>query len=303
MNDAMDANQPLTVDRRGFLRTTFFTALSGAAAGLAYGRFVESQWIEATAREVAIRDLPVEFDGFRIAQLSDIHHGRMMPREMILNGVAICNAAQPDIAVVTGDHLGDHQDYLFELAELLTELRPRIGTFVILGNHDYGVYSPRGTSRDFNVHKKVVRAFGGQRLTLLRNDRVVLERGAASLDLVGLDDFWSRQTQPQVLDEIAESRPRIVLAHNPDTVLQIGQKRADLILSGHTHGGQIVLPMLGPIVVPTEHRRFVAGLYQVGQNQLYVNRGLGFVWRPVRFGARPEVAMLTLRRAESPATT
>jgi predicted MPP superfamily phosphohydrolase len=198
--------------------------------------------------------------------------------------------------------LGGALDYVFELAELLTELRPRHGVFITLGNHDYGVYSPRGTSRDFAIHRTVVHAFEGQRLSVLRNDHVRIRCDGASIDLVGLDDLWSQQTRVQVLDKISDSRPRIVLAHNPDSVLLIGERRADLILSGHTHGGQVELPLLGPLVVPTSTKRYVAGLYRIGENQLYVNRGLGFVWRPIRFLARPEVSVFTLKGGGRPAS-
>jgi uncharacterized protein len=131
---------------------------------------------------------------------------------------------------------------------------------------------------------------------VLRNEVVPLTNGGAVLDLAGVDDLWSRACDlDRAYHGHEPTRPRVVLAHNPRTVERLGGRRCDLMLSGHTHGGQVDWPGLGRVTLGRKARRFAAGLYQHEGTYLYVNKGVGFGWR-FRFGVRPEVAALTLRR-------
>jgi predicted MPP superfamily phosphohydrolase len=143
----------------------------------------------------------------------------------------------------------------------------------------------------------VADALTGHGIRVLHNETVHLARGGAGLHLIGVNDLWSRACDlERAFDGLCPSVPHVVLAHNPRTVERLAGRRCDLLLSGHTHGGQIHLPGLGRPTLGRKARRFAAGLYRYQNTYLYVNKGVGFGFR-LRFGVRPEVAVLTLRPA------
>ncbi len=167
----------------------------------------------------------------------------------------------------------------------------------MLGNHDFSVHTARGVRRHPGLDRVIADALGSEGVTVLRNRSVRVERGGASLLVAGVDDLWSGEADaPAALGGSCENTPRVLLAHNPQTVEQLDGQRADVILSGHTHGGQINWPGLGRLLLHKSARRWAAGLYNVGGRHLYVNTGVGFGWR-FRFGVRPELAILTLQPA------
>lgn len=259
---------------------------------------------------VAIRDLPLSLHGTKLVQLSDFHFdGLRLSKDLLREAIARCNAISPDLVVLTGDFVTDDPEPIYELAAYLKKLTSRQGLYAVLGNHDDITTQGRQT---------ITNALTQANVSVLWND-IAYPLGP-ELPLVGLADLWSGECRPKhLLAELAPATPRVVLAHNPDTAAQLQNLRADLQLSGHTHGGQVVLPGLGSLpmlakqvspLVPKSVRRYVPylkdecdrvlkhwewamGLHQVGQNQLYVNRGLG-TYLPGRFFCPPELTVLTL---------
>ena len=167
----------------------------------------------------------------------------------------------------------------------------------MLGNHDFSVRNALGIRRYRHLHRAVGDALTARGIRVLRNETIPLARGGSDLYLTGVEDLWSRSCDlDRALDGLNPSIPRIVLAHNPRTIEHLKGRRCDLMLSGHTHGGQVDWPGIGRPVLGKQARRFAAGLYQFNGSYLYVNKGVGFGWR-FRFGVRPEVAVTTLCRS------
>ncbi len=259
---------------------------------------------------VKIADLPASLQGTKLVQLSDLHYdGLRLSEEMLEQAIAISNEAEPDLVVLTGDYITDDPTPVHQLVLRLKHLQSRAGIYAVLGNHD--IYYK-------NSKAEVTDAFTSIDINVLWNE-IAYPLGQ-ELPLVGLADYWSREFNPaSVMNQLDPTKPRIVLSHNPDTAHILKQWRVDLQLSGHTHGGQIVLPKLGPTVVyykklvtkiPKKIRRHIPflradcvkvvrhwewaqGFHQVGTNQLYVNRGLG-TYPPGRLFCPPEITIITL---------
>lgn len=270
---------------------------------------------------VGITELPQHLEGMRIVQLSDLHYdGLRLSDQMLSKAIDASNAAEPDLVVLTGDHITDNPAPIYQLAQRLKRLESRVGVYAILGNHD--IYP--ATSKTV-----VTDAFTEVGIRVLWN-QIAYPLGL-DLPLVGLADFWSREFDPaSVMSRLDSTTPRIVLSHNPDSAAWLTPWRVDLQLSGHTHGGQVVIPGLGPIPtqyqairrhVPKTLRRWIPymredcykvvrhwewaqGLHQVGSNFLYVNRGLG-TFLPGRLFCPPEVTVITLvsKAADEPILT
>ncbi|NJM23716.1 MAG: metallophosphoesterase [Richelia sp. RM2_1_2] len=259
---------------------------------------------------VKIENLPASTIGTRIVQLSDLHYdGLRLSSEMLEQAIITSNEAEPDLVVLTGDYITDDPAPIYKLVKKLKHLQSRLGIYAVLGNHDI-CYR--------NAKKEVTAALTSIDIKVLWNE-IAYPLGK-KLPLVGLADYWSKEFHPaSVMNQLDEATPRIVLSHNPDTAQILKKWRVDLQLSGHTHGGQIVLPDIGPLVVyykklirnvPKEVRRFIPflrsdyikvlrhwewaqGYHLVGKNQLYVNRGLG-TYLPGRLFCPPEVTVITL---------
>jgi uncharacterized protein len=240
-----------------------------------------------TAR-IAIADLPPELEGYRIAQLSDLHCGPFTPATRVRRWVARANALAPDLIAVTGDLITSGDQYVGAVAAELGGLRAPDGVWACMGNHDY-----------FTDGEVLVRALESQGLHVLRNRGVVVARGAARLYVAGVDDTWTRRHDvAAALRARPAGAPTLLLAHDPDLFVEAAAHGVDLTISGHTHGGQIAVPgatrrwNLARMLT-----RFTAGLFHDGRCTLYVSRGLGTTGPPVRLGARPEIAILELHRA------
>lgn len=259
---------------------------------------------------VQIQDLPASLKGIRIVHMTDFHYdGLRLSEKMLEKAIIASNKAQPDIVVLTGDYVTDDPTPINQLVLRLKHLQSRYGTYAVLGNHDihYAHSQTEITSALTRVGIEVL------------NNKIAYPLGK-ELPLVGLAEFWSPQFHPGlVMNQLDATTPRIVLSHNPDTADILRQWRVDLQLSGHTHGGHIVIPGIGPAIlvynnivrrIPKKLRRrmpfvrkeffnvvknwqWVQGFHQVGTNQLYVNRGLG-TYLPGRFFCTPEVTVITL---------
>jgi predicted MPP superfamily phosphohydrolase len=269
-------------------------------ARLHYATRVEPTWLELNRHEVPVRDLAPAFDGFRIVQLSDFHASRHVTTHYLGEAVDLALAQKPDLAVFTGDFIHKGFKHVDTVARVLARVKAPHGVYAVLGNHDFSVRNALGMRRYRHLHQAVADALEAQGIRVLRNRTVRLEHAGAHLFLTGLEDLWSRVCDVDEAYRDTESgAPRVVLAHNPCTIECLGERRCDLMLSGHTHGGQINLPRLGRVTLSSKGKRYAAGMYRVNGGLLYVNKGVGFGFR-VRYNVRPEVALLTLRPALAP---
>jgi hypothetical protein len=290
-------NQPKApISRRRFL---FGGACAGAGLAL-YGGEVERHWIELTRRDVFLPGLSAAFDGFRIAQLSDIHLDEFTEPFLLTDAIHRLNSMSPDAVFVTGDFVtcGILPAKLaigsaWQCANLLNQIEcPH--RYAVVGNHD--VLLSRAA---------VIESLLANGITVLDNAYLPIERPGARFWLAGVDDPVEGLPLPELA--IPESirnvphEPIVLLCHAPDYVddlLATPEGRAlSLMLSGHTHGGQVRIPLVGATTLPPLGRKYVEGWFHFGNLQLYVNRGLGTVGIPVRFNCPPEIALLTLRSA------
>ncbi|MBU7585932.1 MAG: metallophosphoesterase [Nostoc sp. TH1S01] len=263
---------------------------------------------------VKIAELSPSLEGTKLVQLSDFHYdGMRLSEEMLQEAIAVTNELEPDLIVLTGDYITDDPSPIHQLVMRLKHLQSRCGIYAVLGNHDIH-YS--------HSQVEVTNAFASIGVHVLWNE--IAYPFGDELPIVGLADYWSREFNPvPVMKQLNPLTPRIVLSHNPDTAKILEQWRVDLQLSGHTHGGHIVIPGFGPAVfyykkllkqLPKKLRRWVPflfgdcskvvrywewaqGFHKVANNQLYVNRGLG-TYRPGRLFCPPEVTVITLIKSE-----
>ncbi|QSQ20791.1 metallophosphoesterase [Pyxidicoccus parkwayensis] len=237
-------------------------------------------------RTVRIPGLPKELDGYRIGQLSDVHCGPHVPEEKVAGWVSRLNALDLDLVAVTGDLITHGDSHVDAVARALGGLRAKDGVYACMGNHDY-----------FTDGEHVVRALERNGLTVLRNRGVTVERGGARLYVAGVDDTWtSRHDMARALAARPDGVPTVLLAHDPDLFPQAQARGVELTLSGHTHGGQLSVPWVRRLSLARLMTRWTAGMYRLGRSWLYVNRGVGTTGPPVRLGAPPELAVITLRR-------
>ncbi|MEH1866661.1 MAG: metallophosphoesterase [Nostoc sp.] len=259
---------------------------------------------------VKIVGLPASLQGKKLVQLSDFHYdGLRLSEEMLEKAIAVTNEAKPDLILLTGDYITDDPAPIHQLIPRLKHLQSHSGIYAILGNHDIHYK---------NAKTEVTDALTSIGIHVLWNE-IAYPLGK-ELPLVGLADYWSREFYPApVMNQLNPDTPRIVLSHNPDTAEILQAWRVDLQLSGHTHGGQIVIPGIGPAIffyeklakkIPKKvqrrfpvlqenvsvvrHWEWAQGFHHLGKNQLYVNRGLG-TYLPGRLFCRPEVTIITLQ--------
>ena len=264
-------------------------------ARLGYAYHVEPTWLRVNRIDMPVRGLPESLSGLKIAQLSDFHHGPHIPPGYLEEAIARTAAEKPDLIALTGDFIDRGPDHVRAAAKLFRHLKAPLGVFGVLGNHDFSVHTARGARRHPELHRTVADSLGAEGVEMLRNRSVRVGKGGGELLVAGVDDLWSGESDlDAAFDSASRETPRVLLAHNPQSVDQLGAHRADLILSGHTHGGQINWPGVGPLFLGKSARRWAAGLYQLEDTRLYVNTGVGFGWR-LRFGVRPELALFTLR--------
>ncbi len=237
--------------------------------------------------EVVIPDLDPRHDGLRIAHLTDVHCGKITPRAHIRAAVALANRARPDLVVMTGDYVNWRKDEVPLVTEQLGGLEAD-RVVCTLGNHDY-----------FADGDGVAAALLEAGYTVLRNQHATLEVAGAPLHLVGVDDPVTRKDDiPASFAQVPAGGTRVVLCHCPESVVQLAAHGANLVFSGHTHGGQInVRGITDRIFKRAGRRYYYSGLYEVGRTWLYVSAGVGFSGVRVRAGrgTRAEVAVLTLR--------
>jgi uncharacterized protein len=235
-------------------------------------------------RQIFLRRLPTQLDSFRIVQLSDIHHSPFTSREQIERAVDTANELRPDIIALTGDYISKERRYAAPCAEILGRLQARYGVFAVLGNHDHWT--------DAALITDLFRAEG---ITVLINEGMRFEQKGGSFWLAGVDDTMvGLEDLPLALAGSSENEMKLLLAHNPIILRRAARAGVDLVLSGHTHGGQVSLRSENG-ASGRPRRRLLRGLTRQGATQIYVSRGLGTVVLPIRYGCPPEVSLLELR--------
>ena len=264
-----------------------YAYLSGLAVA-GYGVLVRRRWYRVVERDVPVPGLDARFEGLRIAQLSDLHIGTLTPKSWGLRWSRSANERAPDLAVVTGDLVTSGTDFHEDVADVVGALRARDGVFVSMGNHDY-----------FGEGEPLVSLLRARGVAVLRNEGVAIERNGAKLWLAAIDDTWTRRDD---LARAMQARPdgatTVLLAHDPNRFDQAAAAGANVVLSGHTHGGQIGVPFLYRFAnLASFSYPYNVGFYRRGPSVLYVHPGLGTTGPPMRLGVPPEVTILVLRAA------
>jgi predicted MPP superfamily phosphohydrolase len=279
--------------KRPLTRRQFIATLGTAAAGVGFYTWrIEPTWLEITHRPLPIAHLPPALAGKTLVQLSDIHIGHQVDDDYLIRTFAAITALAPDFVVHTGDLVTYHSPDVFAQARPVMAHFPqgKLGTFAILGNHDYGL-----KWADPLVADRTAALLAESGCQVLRNATT----RAAGLAFVGCDDLWTQRFAPAAaLAALRPGEPSLVLCHNPDACdLPDWGNYQGWILAGHTHGGQCKPPFLPAPLLPVKNRRYTQGAFELaGGRQLYINRGLGHLLR-VRFNVRPEVTVFTLQPA------
>ena len=262
----------------------------------AYGLFYGRLNLQVTAQTIRLPRLPRAFEGFRICQLSDIHIGPFMPAAEIRKYAAIANAQKPDMIALTGDFVTFDPHTEQPVVDALGGLRAPFGVYGSLGNHDAWA----------GVEDSITELFRQAGVRILRAANVPIASNGESFNLIGVDFQSPRRFGPSppvqrllgnVEGIVDRDRVNILLSHNPETFDRAAGLGIDLSLAGHTHGGQAALEFISPEIAPSRLvTPYVAGWFQKPGGQLYVNRGIGTIFIPIRIGAPPEITIYTLSR-------
>lgn len=235
---------------------------------------------------IALKRLPKELDGFRLVQLSDLHHSPFTSLDLINEAIDIANSFAPDMFMLTGDFVSHDTEYIAPVADALSRLNSEFGSYACLGNHDHWT--------DAELVTDLLR---GEGITVLINEGFRFTARGASFWLCGVDDLTLAKTDIKAaLKESHEDEMKLLLAHNPKILYRAARRGVDLMLSGHTHGGQVKLRDDEDKLLPT--RRLSSGLYRRKDTQVYITRGIGTVVVPIRYHCPPEITLIELRKSD-----
>lgn len=275
-----------------------FIGLAAGAGVLALGAdaiVVDPNFPVVTRREISLARWPEALDGFSIALISDFHYDPIFSVHPIRAAIGMVNDLHPDLIALTGDFVSipwagsraKAAEAAVPCARLLTQLKAPQGLWAVLGNHDC-----------YTDPERVTGALEAEKIPVLINQSVPIERNGARFWLAGVDDALAKGADlDQTLRNIPKDEAVVLLVHEPDFADQVARYPVDLQLSGHSHGGQLRVPLVGPLYLPELARKYVWGQYKIGGLTLYTNAGLGTVEIPARFDCPPEITMLTIRRA------
>ncbi len=278
------------MNRRKFLqlslKTAFVTATSGSLLTLA-----AASVCTVNRRDISLAGLPPSFDGFRMALLSDFHHSPWVSADYIRDVVQLTNSLRPHLIALTGDYVHRGKEWVPGCMRELAALRAKHGVVAVLGNHDH-YENAASTVRD-GLHRAGI--------TDLTNRGITLQRGGETLHVAGVGDYWrEEQKLRRALAGSNRKESVVLLSHNPDYVERIRDDRVGLVLSGHTHGGQCVFPFIGAPILPSSYgQKYVSGLCHGPVAKVFVTRGVGTAFPPIRFGCPAEIALLTLRTSNT----
>lgn len=277
----------MSISRRQFLRKAGFYGSLGLVSS--YPLFIERLTVLTSSYRIAVPNLPDTFRGFRIVHLSDIHYGPLTSLAFIHAVVERANRLNPDLIACTGDYVHgfSSKQNIDAVWQVMSRLCAPHGVWSVLGNHDHWADTGRSLywldRNKQDLHHKVTR----------------IERRGQALWLAGTGDFMTdfRRLDP-LLERIPDRECRIVLAHNPDTADSDCSRRIDLMLAGHTHGGQVRIPFMPPLYNPIHNKNYVSGSIIAARGfPLFISRGIGWTILPVRFNCYPEIAVLELVKA------
>ncbi|MBL8217305.1 MAG: phosphodiesterase YaeI [Bryobacterales bacterium] len=273
--------------RRQWLLST--AGCAGLAGG--YSTVVEPRWLEVVRTGVRVEG--GQRGTVRLLQLTDLHASWAVPWSLIDNAVTLGLAARPDIICLTGDfvtHRGDLDGGRY--AGILRRLSAAAPAFAVLGNHDGGSWA--AARRGYADHRVVERILEDGGIALLHNRWVEVPVRDSAVTLVGVGDLWSEELEAdRAFRGVSGAGPRVLLSHNPDSKTALEGFAWDLMLCGHTHGGQVMIPFQGARYAPVEDRRYVSGLNAFDGRWIYTSRGVGNLGS-VRFRCRPEVTVIEL---------
>lgn len=255
-----------------------------------WGVIVRRRWVRVREIHVAVAGLPAAFDGYRIAQLSDLHVGSHCPRTRVDRWVRRVNALGVDLVALTGDYVTSGVRFHEDIAAALGALEAKDGVFAVMGNHDY-----------YGDGEPLMTLLVERGIRLLRNEATQLVRDEAIVHLAGVDDIYTKRIDIEAATrDIPCGAPMLMLAHDPVSFPELARRGCSLVLSGHTHWGQIGVPWLSSSLNYARFMtRYAAGRYELDGSTLYVSPGLGTTGPPVRLGTWPEIAIVTLRSHET----
>jgi predicted MPP superfamily phosphohydrolase len=282
----------LPTTRRKFIR---ITATAAVAALVADSTLLEPNRPRVVRQEISLRRWPSHLDGFTIALLSDFHYDPYFSVHPLRSAIGMVNALHPQLIVLAGDFVsvpwfGDPEEGASAAepcAQLLQQMQAPYGLWAVLGNHDV-----------FTDPDHITSALISAGIQVLSNQSVPIEREGARFWLAGVDDVLGGTADlDAALHVVPAGEAAILLAHEPDYADKVARYPVDLQLSGHSHGGQVRVPLIRPLFLPALARKYVWGWYKIGGLTLYTNPGLGTVGVPVRLNCPPEITLLTLRRS------
>jgi predicted MPP superfamily phosphohydrolase len=265
---------------------TPFRDLAQSFSSAAREALAEANSIIIEQVRIKLPRLPKEFDGFRIVQLSDLHHSPFTGLGHIDRACSIANALEPDMIALTGDYVSHEDRFIPPVTEAMGKLRAEHGVYAVMGNHDHW------TNGD--LMSDMMKSEG---IRVLNNEGFRFEYSGASIWLAGVDDLLAGLTDlPAALKGSRKKEMKLLLAHNPAIIRMAQPAGVDLMLSGHTHGGQIRLrETKESALFPRRRRRLPSGLHRQGNTQIYITRGIGTVVLPLRYGCPPEVTVIELK--------
>ena len=274
----------MKIHRRQFLMRIFSFGSLGLLAS--YPIFIERYIVRTNIYRVTVPNLPPNFSGLRIVHLSDLHYGFLVPLWFIQHVIDRSNQLKPDLIVCTGDYVHEKNSttQIDQVWPILSQLTAPLGVYSVLGNHDHWADTDRS-------HYWLKRT--GQDL---RHKVVRIEREGQHFWLAGAGDFWEdHRNLDSLLDKVPDRDCRIILAHNPDTADTEYSSRVDLMIAGHTHGGQVMIPFVGTPVLPVRNKDYSSGLKHSPRGcKVFISKGIGWAVYPVRFNCFPEIAVLEL---------
>jgi len=280
----------------GFLRRRGWIVVLAVPCLMVMDAFLlEPYWPQTTYTTIPIAQLPAAFEQTRIVLISDWHCDRQREVAYLQECVEKVNQLHPDIVAVAGDYTTfPYQANVDAVLAMLKDLRAPLGVFLVFGNHDYKTYD---RFDGLTLPNYITRECQNSSVTVLRNAAAAIEKDQQRLYLVGLGEELFNDFKPQpAFAGIAPEAATLVLVHSPDCFVQLQNYPFSLMLAGHTHGGQICLPFVGPLIVPHADKTLIGGMYQRDGKTLYITRGLGRLGR-IRFYCRPEISVITLTAA------
>lgn len=283
MNKGENKQVSTTLSRRNFIKYGFLGGVGTLIAS--YPFLIERYNFQVNTYKIPVPNLPRAFNGFKIVQLTDLHFGFLMPLFVVKQLIHKINTLEKDIIVCTGDyvHEKDTKSQIDTVWHHLMKLRARHGVYSVLGNHDHW--------GDFKQSLYWLERSGQN----VRHKSISIAEKGERIWIGGAGDYMEDDLSiDKAFQNVPSNECKIVLAHNPDSADSNFTTNVDLMISGHTHGGQINIPFIGPPVLAVKNREYISGFIRSTKTNLYISKGLGWSMLPVRFNCPPEISILRL---------